>query len=344
MSEPIRGIEPNRLIHFANALRKGKDFLNKGSVGFTPTNSRIGFGDLFLGEAPETLEDMSYGFMPWTGSGKTLRLDPGVADIVALPTFGAAAGSKALINRLRKPIAQAVAREAAPETVDQGRRGFLKGMGAATVAGAASTSILPDLLRKELPKAVPKAAARVAGHVPLKSWFSDQLKKRFEEQISHFAGIGDLPHVLPTMKEEMAKTLKKFAEDPIIDKRFSDFSSSVESKYSGKINSLDAYKRMSEIHESPEDFGFRSYSSSSYGKALSQSERELLDSANAKLEGLTKEEADDWILLGKRPDNISAEEAAKIEAWEVRERGSITSKITDDILDPHWALMMENVY
>lgn len=78
----------------ADLLGGTKGFLNQARVPQgVPLVGGLGAGDL-MGQAPETLDSMSYGFSPVRGAGMAATLDPGVADLLGLmaPLAGRAAG------------------------------------------------------------------------------------------------------------------------------------------------------------------------------------------------------------------------------------------------------------
>ena len=174
-------LERNRLLGaIADALQKGKDIGNKAQIPI-PFLGDLGVGDLYFGESPEYLDDLSYGMRGTSGSGQTTNLDPRAVDVAFLPlpwTAGAKlakTGKNALVERLSKGYSEAKAAPQASGTLeDASRRKFLKdagmaGAGAAVTAASAHPVLqaLKGVVKEAAPEAAVKTAGRVATKVPV---------------------------------------------------------------------------------------------------------------------------------------------------------------------------------
>jgi len=324
----IRGIEPNRLIHLANALRKPKDFLNKGFISdpFGEEDWRLGFGDLIFGEAPETIEDAAYGWMPTTGRGQTTTLKPGVADVAALPTFGAGAGVKSTIRALRKPRNTGrgiVPVQATPteETTDLSRRKFLKGLGAVSVAGAAAAHTLPDLLRKAVAdETVVKAAVKAAPKLSRATIF-EEMRNLAQREIDQ-SMVGQAEYFDPSKylyrrewhEQELAN--KKALEDPeLFENLFSEEEMvKLEDLLAHTPEGEDPRNALKRIMGDPEanydikpkieypEFGTRGKRWGNADNPLSPEEEKLYDEANDLFwDSMSKDDIDMYHLTGEIP-------------------------------------------
>ena len=93
MANEFRNLQPNKYGKMvSDALRKGQEtgnYLRGYGVGH--------LGDLFLGDAADVAEDMSYGRMPFTGSGMTTQIKPGAVDLAGY-AGGAGAIAKGLVK------------------------------------------------------------------------------------------------------------------------------------------------------------------------------------------------------------------------------------------------------
>ena len=93
MANEFRNLQPNKYGKIvSDALRKGQEtgnYLRGYGVGH--------LGDLFLGDAADVAEDMSYGRMPFTGSGMTTQIKPGAVDLAGY-AGGAGAIGKGLVK------------------------------------------------------------------------------------------------------------------------------------------------------------------------------------------------------------------------------------------------------
>lgn len=56
-------------------------------------------GDFLLGDAPELVDDLSYGVMPWKGKGFATKVNPAVVDLAGLLPFGAAVGAAGKVTK-----------------------------------------------------------------------------------------------------------------------------------------------------------------------------------------------------------------------------------------------------
>jgi hypothetical protein len=79
----------------ADLLGGAKGWLNQAQVPHgVPLVGGMGAGDLTMGQAPELVDSMSYGFSPVRGAGMAATLDPAVVDLLGLmaPVAGRAGG------------------------------------------------------------------------------------------------------------------------------------------------------------------------------------------------------------------------------------------------------------
>lgn len=72
-------------------LGSTRNWMNK-SFGIPGIETGMGLGDMFMGQAPEMLDDLSYGAPMWKGKGFGGRLDPRMADVALLPLPWASGG------------------------------------------------------------------------------------------------------------------------------------------------------------------------------------------------------------------------------------------------------------
>lgn len=151
--DSISPIPRNMIGPVADALRGGKDFLNKpGKL------MGIGLGDLVMGQAPEMLDNASYGQSPFShGKGLTTKMDPGLVDAALLPGI---ASIPALLRKGGQAAAQAV-----PAAVDMGRRAAMGNIGKGAVAAGMTASSIPHVISAL--KSAPAAKAIAAEAVPL---------------------------------------------------------------------------------------------------------------------------------------------------------------------------------
>ena len=109
----ISNRKPNILKYLSDALRVTQEFGNKAEFPEAiPLIGGLGLGDLFIGDAQDATERMSYGESLTTGAGQTTQLHPGIADLAGLAYIPASmakapvkAGAKSLASSLRKPPA-----------------------------------------------------------------------------------------------------------------------------------------------------------------------------------------------------------------------------------------------
>ena len=173
-------IERNRLLGaISDSIKKGKDIGNKVQIPI-PFLGDLGVGDLYFGEAPEYLDDLSYGMRGTSGSGQTTTLDPRAADVAFLPLPWAAgsklvgSGKNALVKMLAKEYAEAQAPKAAEHLQNASRRKFLQDAGMAG-AGAAVTAAsshplfqaVKEMAKEAAPEMAVKTVGRVANKVPV---------------------------------------------------------------------------------------------------------------------------------------------------------------------------------
>ena len=125
--------EPNKILEYlANALRSAQEFGNKAEVPYLG----LGLGDLFMGDAQDAMERMSYGESLLSGSGQTTQVHPGSVDLAGLASIPASMvkrpaqqGMKRLASSLRQPELpvnprqgqlEDLVKEMSPETRDLG--------------------------------------------------------------------------------------------------------------------------------------------------------------------------------------------------------------------------------
>lgn len=178
----------------ADLLRAGKE---KGGI----------VGDVLLGDAPEFVDDLSYGQGPLRGSGgiggTTGLKNTGMVDAAMLP------GAGVLASALRK--APQVAAKAAETVPDLSRRAFTGGGAAAAALGAVSPAALvkvlkaaPELAAKEAPAAV-ASAARIIPKIASPA--------SIEAAMGHLLTMGrGRIKLSPEKQEAMEKALKEFGE------------------------------------------------------------------------------------------------------------------------------------
>lgn len=205
----FKAVEPNSVgLALSKALRAGKDALNwpgKLPQG-VPLLGGMGAGDLILGQAPEAIEDYSYGIKkPWIAEQN--RADPRLIDIAALPLVSGAIG-KGL-----KSIPTA-----APAVTDLSRREFMKAAGALGASTAAGGLVLKAAL-KELAPAVATQSGK-AGISALtagllkggEQWFTTKLPAWTKNVLMDAPGLST---------EELGvfpSTMKFFGEHPDLEK------------------------------------------------------------------------------------------------------------------------------
>ena len=201
MSE-MSAIPQNQLAGMlATALKGGKDALNyPGKLPESvPLLGGMGAGDLVFGKSPELVEDMSYGFPPYKGTGMATKVDPRTVDLALAPGMGTAAS---LALRGGKAIPKVVAQAA----TNEGRRDFLKKAGALT-AGGAVAAVTPDVLVQALKKAPSVAAKEVvpaAAVQAVKAWTPELVRSAIPKlSIGHLGG--DAIHYT----DELADAIKK---------------------------------------------------------------------------------------------------------------------------------------
>ena len=113
MSE-MSAIPQNQLAGVLAAILKGgKDALNyPGKLPESvPLLGGMGAGDLVFGKGPELMEDMSYGFPPYKGTGMATKVDPRTVDLALAPGMGTAAS---LVLRGGKAAPKAIAKAIKP--------------------------------------------------------------------------------------------------------------------------------------------------------------------------------------------------------------------------------------
>jgi len=96
---PLQNSEQNILKYIADALRKVQEMGNQVDIPMLG-----GAGDLLVGNAQDTMEKLSYGESPTSGSGQTLQLDPGVADLAGVA--GSMPLAKAGIQKMAGKVAR----------------------------------------------------------------------------------------------------------------------------------------------------------------------------------------------------------------------------------------------
>ena len=142
----------------ADIVKQLREYGNRaGFENYSPqffTRGEPGLGWLLDGEAPEVLDDASYGFPPHSGTGETFALDPEAVDVAALPTFGALGGAKLAGQLTAQGLRRAGLRSTMntmpkhPKTSSSDtkggvtRRDVMKGG-----AGAVTATTMPKLLR-----------------------------------------------------------------------------------------------------------------------------------------------------------------------------------------------------
>ena len=161
--------------NIADILKASKNFANKYEVkDWMPLIGGTGLGDLFMGKAPELVDDISYdgiqaairGGNSATGGIGTYGARPAVMDAAFLGADALGIG-KGLASVTRSG-SRALINKALEGSLDTGRRDFMKKTGALAAASAAGGSGL-GLLRKftkeggeQLADIAPKVADNVA--------------------------------------------------------------------------------------------------------------------------------------------------------------------------------------
>lgn len=154
----------------ANKLGGGRDWLNQ-NLGIPGIETGIGLGDLFMGESPEFIEDVSWGQPISRPGGHGPTLDPRIMDVAGLPIPYAGAakgmqlGGRALLKQGATPDLATLAKtdpvaakkmadarvnsmfdDTIPRNqVDQGRRDALKAIAGGTAVAAAPLTALKAL-------------------------------------------------------------------------------------------------------------------------------------------------------------------------------------------------------
>lgn len=180
---------------FADVLKQGKSVANTYAMkDWVPLIGGMGLGDMFMGKAPELVDDISYdglqaairGGNAATGGIGTYGARPAVADaaLLGMDALGLAKG----LGALTKAGGMAAANRLTGGTTNSSRREFMKK--AAALAGstaAAGTGV--GLLRKfgdnALVDVAPKVADNVTAQVPKQFRFnslSDYMENVFKRQ------------------------------------------------------------------------------------------------------------------------------------------------------------------
>ena len=208
----LSAIPQNQLGGFlAQALRGGKDVLNwPGKLPESvPLVGGMGAGDLVFGKSLELVEDMSYGFPPYKGSGMATKVDPRTVDLALAPGVGTAAGMA-----LRGGAA--IPKAAVQMATNEGRREFMK-KAAGLAAGGAVTAATPDMLMqalKKAPAALADAAPLVAKEVApaavaqvVRAWTPEMIKSGLSKAAETFVGDAALQHT-PKLEKMFLKKFK----------------------------------------------------------------------------------------------------------------------------------------
>lgn len=245
-----------------------------------------GVGDLFVGKAPEELDNWAYGDPPfkdkrvpgYAGLRFIPELQQGrafdVADVAMLggDVAGLGAGLGALGRRGLRSVSNRIA-PAAPSGTDLSRRKFLKKAGQAGAA-AAVTAATPGLLRRGLrelapntPAAATRAGARVFKSLP-----------EYSQAVNALNGV-----YYPTMQRMIDNMLAQ-SDEAMALKRKVDAQRADPSAGSRK-----PYYRDGEFYDSEEGFLLSQYrnqaakQTADLWKAFSNEQRRLMDEANPQL-------------------------------------------------------------
>ena len=155
----------------ADLLRQGKDFANTYEMkDWVPLIGGTGLGDMFMGKAPELINDISYdglqaavrGGNAATGGIGTYGARPAVADaaLLGMDVAGVGAGLKGLSKR----SASALIDHLSSGSISLSRRDALKKLGG-VAGGAALTGTGLGTARKFLDNAVVDVAPKVMDNV-----------------------------------------------------------------------------------------------------------------------------------------------------------------------------------
>jgi hypothetical protein len=110
----------------ADILGGAKGWLNQAQVPQgVPLVGGLGAGDLTMGQAPELVDSMSYGFSPVRGAGMAATLDPAVVDLLGL--MAPAASRTAGIARTLPGVARQAALDAYGPAVNMARPRYTLG-------------------------------------------------------------------------------------------------------------------------------------------------------------------------------------------------------------------------
>ena len=148
-----------------SAIRKWLDKTTiSGEIPYTDIGGKMGLGEMFMGQAPELVEDASWGIPPYKKTGHGYQLDPRVADVLGLPLPYAAGGQIAKVLA-KKGIEKMIPHKSdlAPESMS--RRRFNKNAvgtglatGAAVGGGLAGKAVVKNIM-DAAPIARPAAVA-----------------------------------------------------------------------------------------------------------------------------------------------------------------------------------------
>ena len=142
--------DPNFLIHLANALRQLKE---SGMLG-----------EMLTGSVPELIEKLAYGEKPYSGTGQTLQLDPGIADAALMAAgggMGAGTAAKGASKEMAKSAAEKVAAHALKVRTERGVKPTQAQLsGALRQDEVLSRGMIPDPYREAYRRAAPRPYKR----------------------------------------------------------------------------------------------------------------------------------------------------------------------------------------
>ena len=323
MANEFRNLQPNKYGKMvSDALRKGQEtgnYLRGYGVGH--------LGDLFLGDAADVAEDMSYGRMPFTGSGMTTQIKPGAVDLAGY-AGGVGAIGKGLVkggmnqvgnmanslrnlppNTPRGNTARQRANRSSSDTImDPSRREALKTMGkGAAVGTAAMTMPLAKMIGKGAAPAVAKA-----GNEMLQRLKTEGL----ENYISMRSGF-DVSDVVNMSGGEVTRIY-----DDIIDtytKRYGD--EFAEEGFSDRMNIADGV--------------IDNASGENTGKLMARDDADLL--------------INDWVATGKSPKELDMNKVSFVDYHNQADnltsgytRSNPTAELFDNLIDAEESLTLKN--
>lgn len=140
-----------------SAIRRWLDNVSiSGKIPYTDIGGKMGLGEMFMAQAPELVEDASWGIPPYKRTGHGYKLDPRMADVLGLPLpyaggtqIAKVIGKKGL-NKLHSKYGP-LKSDLAPE--DMSRRKFNKnalgtalGTGAVVAGGLAGKTAVKGIM------------------------------------------------------------------------------------------------------------------------------------------------------------------------------------------------------